>query len=119
MTENKFRPMKQDEQAVVDRLLSSSFPGRSAIEEQLRQAHVRTIDENGSLEFLVSPNSGILEVRYAVPTEGEYEDEDGVTVHVLLHVVSDRVTVLELYRNDNKNVRKWPEPDSLRIFAPS
>jgi hypothetical protein len=110
--------MTSQERELVDRLLSPAFPGRDAIGDRLRDAKVRQLDENGSLEFLTSSDASLDGVRYAVPTEGEYEDLDGITVHVLLHVVGNRVTELELYREDNACVQTWPDPETVRVFAP-
>jgi hypothetical protein len=118
MTPVDFRMMTPRERELVDRLLTPAFPGRQGICEQLRDATVRPIDEDGSLEFLVSSAVSLTGVKYAVPTEGEYEDPDGVTVHVLLHVGGDKVTELEFYREDNERVQTWPDPDSVRVFAP-
>lgn len=118
MTTPEFRSISSEERRLVDRLLSPPFPGRNGIREQLRDAKVRQIDEDGSLEFLVSADARLDDVKYVVPTEGEYKDSDGMTVHVLLHVVGHKVTELELYREDNARVRTWPDADSVEVFAP-
>jgi hypothetical protein len=81
-------------------------------------ARAKTIDEDGSLEFLVSSGMAADHVKYSVPIEGEYEDPDGITVHVLLHVVDGKTKELEFFREDNARVRTWPDPASLRVFAP-
>ncbi len=57
-------------------------------------------------------------MKYVVPTEGEYEDPDGVTVHVLLHLAGERAKELEFFREDGCRVQTWPDPVSIRVFAP-
>jgi hypothetical protein len=113
-----FRDMQPKERELIRKLLEPMFPGRDELAQQLETAKVRTIDNNGSLEFMVSSPTKASRVKYAVPTEGEYEDPDGVTVHVLLRMLGDKVKELEFYREDNGQVQSWPDPGSVRVFAP-
>jgi hypothetical protein len=113
-----FRSIRPRERHLLQKLLEPSFPGRDGLCQQLETANVRRIDQNGSLEFSISSSTRAEPVKYAVPTEGEYEDRDGVTVHVLLHVRGDKARVLEFFREDNGPVQTWPHPDSVRVFAP-
>jgi hypothetical protein len=110
--------MQPKERELICKLLEPEFPGRDELSEQLETAKVRTIDEDGSLEFLINSSTKADYVKFVVPTEGEYEDPDGTTVHVLLHVVGDRAKELEFYREDNARVQTWPDPASVRVFAP-
>lgn len=114
----EYRDMTDRERGLLAKLLAPDFPGRDALAAQLATAQVRVIDEDGCLEFLVRSDEGIDAVKYAVPTEGEYEDVDGVTVHVLLYVTGKKVQELEFYREDNARVRSWPRLEALRVFAP-
>ena len=119
MEPEPFRAIQKRERELIQRLLMPAFPGRDEVSRQLETARARTFDEDGSFEFLVEPGTGVDHVKYAVPTEGEYEDPDGVTVHVLLHVVGSAVKEIELYREDNTRVRTWPNPETLRVYAPA
>lgn len=110
--------MTPEERQLIDRLLSPSFRGRDRLVEQLADAKVRQIDDDHGLEFLVSTDSSLEAVKYGVPTEGEYEDPDGTTVHVLLHVMGNIAYELEFYREDGAMVRSWPDLALLRVFAP-
>lgn len=113
-----FREMQPRERELIQKLLEPMFPGRDEVSQQLETAKVRTIDEDGSLEFSVSSSIRADHVKHVVPTEGEYEDPDGITVHVLLHLAGDKVKELEFFREDGSRVQTWPHPDSIRVFAP-
>jgi hypothetical protein len=52
-----------------------------------------------------------------VPVEAELEDEDGVPVHVLLHVLDGYLNELEIYREDSAPVRRAIRPEELRILV--
>lgn len=116
MENQGFRVMNTRERALIDKLLEPDFPGRNELRAQLQTARVREIDADGSLEFLIT--AGILadQVKHVVPTEGEYEDSDGVTVHVLLHTTGYKAKELEFYREDSAQVQAWPDPAVVRVF---
>jgi len=118
MNTGPFRDMQPRELNLIRKLLEPMFPGRSELSQQLETAKVRTIDTDGSLEFSISSATKADHVKYVVPTEGEYEDPDGVTVHVLLHMLGDKAKELEFYREDNGQVQSWPDSESLRVFSP-
>ena len=113
-----YREMRPNERELIYKLLEPTFPGRNQLSDQLESAKVRTIDDDGSLEFLICSSTKADHLKYVVPTEGEYEDPDGITVHVLLFVKDDRAAELEFYREDNTQVQTWPNPNTLRVFAP-
>jgi hypothetical protein len=52
-----------------------------------------------------------------VPVEAELVDEDGVIVHVLLHVVDGFLNELEVYREDSAPVRRVIRPEELRLLV--
>jgi len=86
MNRQDFRDMTDRERSLIRVLLSAAFPGRDELAEQIETAHVRDLDEDGSFEFYVRSGRCPAPVKYVVPVEGEYEDPDGVIVHVLLHM---------------------------------
>jgi hypothetical protein len=118
MKAEPFREMQLKERALIRKLLEPLFPGRDELSEQLQTAKVRTIDEDGSLEFSISSSTKARHVKHVVPTEGEYEDPDGITVHVLLHLAGEKAKELELFREDGSRVQTWPNADLVRVFAP-
>ncbi len=97
-------------------LLSAEFTGKSALVEQITMASVRAIDDNGSLEF--APSDGTpAKVDRRIPVEAEIDDSDGVTIHVLLHVVDGIVRELEVYRDDSGRVQRALAPGDLRLLV--
>lgn len=112
------RKLAHNEAQLIDRLLEEDFPGRDAISEQINLALVEQIDANGSLKFYVS--GGVEAVtKFRIPTEGEVEDVEGMTIHVLLHVVDGKVSELEIYKDDSSPIIDMPEPKHLRLFQPT
>lgn len=97
------RPLHPAVLATLGSLLDREFPGRSELESQLRHVSGVPIDGNGSLRLVV--RGGLpAPVERRVPTEGVYLDDDGVRVHVLLHVVDGYLDELEVYREDSGRV---------------
>jgi hypothetical protein len=79
-------------------------------------ARGRVIDADGSLELSVAdvPRADVVE---RIPVEAEAEDIDGVTFHVLLHVVDGYINELEIYRNDSLPVQGPIRPEALRVLV--
>ncbi len=77
-------------------------------------AQARAIDPGGSLE-LRAANGVTADVVHRVPVEAEYDDEDSVIVHVLLHVVEGRIAELEFYKDDGSAILRRPAPADLRV----
>lgn len=99
------------------RLLEAKFPGWDEVRTQIDSCLVRPIDENGSLKFFVQTETQAA-VKSRIAVEGEMEDEDSVTVHVLLHVIEGKVDELEIYKDDSSNLLTRPDPTKLRTFLP-
>ncbi len=111
------RQPTNDERSIMERLLEGDFPGRDELHEQIDNCLVEPIDHNGSLKFLAETEVR-APVKSRIPTEGETEDEDGVTIHVLLHVVEGQVHELEVYKDDSSKLLKRLNPTRLRLFRP-
>jgi hypothetical protein len=118
MTESdqEFRNFTAFEQRIIDRLLEKSFPGRDEICEQMKKSFVKTIDEDKSLEFLVKTNVK-SRVKRRIPVEAEFQDADGVLVHILLHVVDGKVNELEIYKEDGSPIIEIPDPSKLKVVC--
>lgn len=111
-----FRPLSDLEAQLLAVLLGTNFSGRDALAEQVAAASVREIDHNGSLEF--APADGTpAEVARRVPVEAELDDNDGVTIHVLLHVVDGLLKELEVYRDDSGRTQRVLDPGDLRLMV--
>jgi len=77
---------------------------------------VRAIDEDGSLE-IKSRAGGTAPVVKRIPVEAEAKADDGVVVHVLLHVIEGRPVELEVYREDGANISKIPPASSFELIV--
>ncbi|MGE8131903.1 DUF6984 family protein [Methylobacterium sp. NPDC080182] len=105
----QWRPLDPRERAVLDRLLTTAFPGRDRLAAQARTALVRRIDDTGSLRFRVKGALAMVVGR--VPAEGRYlegDDPSGPGVNLLLHVVGGRLHELEVYKDDGMPIRVGP-----------
>jgi hypothetical protein len=96
-------------------LLEAEFPGRDELAPMLRLVLVRTIDEDGGLE-LQSQIEGKAPVVKRVPVEAEARDEDGFTIHALLHVVDGRPIELEIYK-DGGSVKQMPSASAFELIV--
>lgn len=111
-----FRNFTALEQGIIDRLLEKAFPGRDELCEQMKKCLVRTLDEDNSVEFLVATDVK-SQVKRRIPVEAEFQDADGVLVHILLHVVDGKVNELEIYKEDGSSIIENPDPSKLKIVC--
>jgi hypothetical protein len=116
-----FRPLQDGERGLLETLLDHhQFAGRDQLREQLESTTARLIlehhDNYGSIELNVSkgpPSSG----RYRVPVEGQYLDDDGIPVWILLHLNSEGfMWQLEIVRADGKPLISAPTPERLEVY---
>lgn len=110
------RPLSDLEKQLLTKLLSADFSGRDTLREQAAVISVRELDQNGSLEFAPS-NDMPAEVVRRIPVEAELDDSDGVTIHLLLHVVDGFLKELEVYRDDSSSVQRVLAPEDLRLLV--
>jgi uncharacterized protein DUF6984 len=110
------RPLTSHETAILRTLLNADFPGSAALLGQLPSATVVPLDQAGSLRFEVG-HSATADVVRRIPVEAETDDADGMTVHLLLHVVGGVIDELEIYREDSKPLQGTIRPGSLRILV--
>jgi hypothetical protein len=114
--ESEFREPTHQEQALLNRLLEAEFPGREELAPLLRQVLVKTVDKEGCLE-LQSQAEGRARVVKRVPVEAEAKDEDGVVIHMELHVVEGRPVALDFYREDSEAVKRIPPPSAFELIV--
>jgi hypothetical protein len=93
--------------------LDQDFPGKRTLVQQLATARVRRIDGDESLEFALDDGPRAEVVR-RIPVEAEGEDADGVTIHILLHVLDGVMKELEIFREDGGSVQRLPTREALR-----
>lgn len=112
--ELQFRKPTDAEQALLQRLLEAEFPGKNQLTPMIRNVLVRMIDEAGSLE-LQSQVSGTASVVKRIPVEAEAKDEDGLAIHVLLHIIDGRPVELEIFKDDASSVKHMPSPSAFEL----
>ncbi len=114
--EPQFRDPTPYERSLLDRLLEADFPGKTELLPLLRQISVRVLDEDGGLE-IKSEVPGKAPVVQRVPVEAEGKDEDGATIHVLLHVVEGRPVELEIYKDAITSVKRMPPVSEFEVIV--
>jgi hypothetical protein len=114
--ESEFRKPTFEEQALLNRLLEVEFPGREELVPMLRQVLVKTIDDDGGLE-IQSQGEGKASVVQRVPVEAEGKDQDGIVIHMVLHVVNGKPVELEFYREDAATVKRVPPPSAFDLIV--
>jgi hypothetical protein len=116
-----FRPLQDGERRLLETLLDHhQFDGRDQLREQLESTTARLIleyqDNYGSVELHVS-NGPPSNARYRVPVEGQYHDDDGIPVWLLLHINPEGfMCQLEVVRADGKPLISTSTPERLEIY---
>jgi hypothetical protein len=96
-------------------LLKEDFPGSQALRDQISNLLVRPIDAEGSLRLDASGPRA--EVKHRVPMEAMLEDVDGITIHLLLHVIDGLMNELEVYKDDLGKPQRPLLPEDFRLIA--
>lgn len=110
------RPLTDWERRLLLRLLEPTFPGRDTLRQQIDHVVCSGIDENGSLDLKCGDTS-IASVEKRVPSEGEAIDQDGTTIHYLLHVVAGKIRELEVFKDDSSRVIQHPDPNEIEVLV--
>ena len=116
--ESTFRPPIVNERAILKRLVEPEFAGRAALREKLAACLVRKIAENSGLEIVV-PLGAPARTSWRIPTQGEHEDADGASIHVLSHAVGGAVHALEAYKDDGSKLLFPPDSSRPEVFCPT
>jgi hypothetical protein len=111
----EWRNPTAEEESLLALLLSAKFKGKESIARQLRAARVCVVDAEGSLALNVS-SSEIADVKGRVPIEAEALDRDGVTIHMLLHVVDGIASELEFYKEDSSPILGLPAASEWHLI---
>jgi hypothetical protein len=110
---DKPRDLREDERALIGKLLAQSFNGRDEVAAQLQGAQViaEGVGDTRTLRFAAPcGDAPPAPTALRIPVEGIADDADGVAITVLLHVVDRWVTELEVYRVDGKAIRNSEQP---------
>lgn len=114
--EESLRVPTDRERGLLNRLLEANFPGRDEVAGLLQNVQVRRIDDEGSLEIR-SKNPGAAPVIKRIPVEAEAKDQDGVDIHLLLHVIDGRPAELEVFKDDGSDIKEMPAPSTFELIV--
>jgi hypothetical protein len=109
-------PLDEHTKRIFGALMAVPFPGRGQIARQVAVARCRKIDAEGSLA-LRATDAPWADVVRRIPVEAEVEDLDGVTIHVLLHVIDGYIDELEIFREDSAALQAPIRPEALRVVV--
>jgi hypothetical protein len=114
--ESEFRQSTASERELIDRLLDAQFPGRDELAGLLATIEVRALDDLGGLDIR-SHIPGTASVVKQIPVEAEAKDDDGCTIHALLHVKNGRPIELEIFKDDGTAIRRMPPPSEFELIV--
>jgi hypothetical protein len=120
-SDKSFRVLEESERRILGTLLGHHpFDGRDELLKQLDSVTARPIEEYddnyGSVELHVAEPTP-ADVKYRVPVEAEYLDDDGVPVWVLLHVRNGVMCELEICRADGRPLVSPTSAERLEPFS--
>lgn len=107
------------ELALLGALLNEPFEGGAVLRQQVHGLRVRTLLRDGTIEMVVRADAPRADVAERVPVEATYDDDDGVPVLVLLHVVGGRMSELEVVKADGSAISLPPTVQRLRRITRS
>ena len=116
--ELRFRKPTRLESEILQHLLTAAdFSGKDELERQLHDFRVRTIDDEGSFEIDVPKLATPASVKKRIPVEAQGVDEDGIHIHLLLHIVHGFARELEIYKEDGSQIHRMPKATDFEIVV--
>jgi hypothetical protein len=122
-----FRPLTVWERSVLDRLFEIPFPGRDEARLQLDACEVRfwenCQEHCGSLSFQVDEKAPRLplispfgpKVEYPLSVEGQFSDDDGRPIQILLFHKDGFLNSLEFVVFSDKR-KRTPPPSEIEVI---
>ena len=71
----------------------------------------------GSLGFEHVKGHPQATVLKRIPVEASGKDQDGVQIHVLLHVLDGAAKELEIYKDDGSPILRMPNPREMQLLV--
>jgi hypothetical protein len=108
------RDLTERERGILEQMLERLPHATNLLREQSRAAQVTTIDDDGSLSFSIAPTAPYAAmVVDRVPITAMFDDDDGIPVYLLLHILDGRLSELEIYKADGSKILSEPVPERL------
>ncbi len=105
-----------DYEARLTLKLLGTLPNGTEYAAQLKGARVSQWASDRSIQFEVAEAVSVENRTGKLPAEGEFNDADGVAIHVLLHVKNGKLSVLEIFKGNGSDVIEMPPPENLVLF---
>jgi hypothetical protein len=119
MTKDTWRPLKQPESELLERLLTLNLDNHDRFVEQSRIAVARTIDSFGSFELDVSGLSKPVDQPHMPYADAQTLDADGVPVWITLFVKGGVLDEVDISRADGGPLLRQVAIEDLDVFAPA
>ena len=103
------------ERAVLAKLLAGDFPGVQDLRRQAASLRVMEALADGTLDLHVDADAPRADVESRVPVEAAYDDEDGVPVMILMHVLNGVLAELEVVKADGSPIARPPAQARLDV----
>jgi len=105
------------ERALFHRMMETDFPGRDVVKEQLEACQVSTVLPDGTIR-IHTPVKEKAPVLFRVPVDAYGNDtKDGMSIHILLHVVNGIVEELEILKLGSDSSPNMPPVEDLKVIV--
>ncbi len=112
------RKLTVEERKLLTKLLQVEFTGHETLILQLEGVVVEELGPPNApyLRLVVSDDAPLADVARRVPIEAVAPDADGMTIHFLVHVLEGRLSELEIFREDSKEILSVPPADAVQVL---
>jgi hypothetical protein len=109
----EIRKLSARERDILERMFSQLPDAGGDLSKQLKDVKVSVIDQDGSVRFLINSSERASCISDRVPVTAIFDDDDGVPIYLLLHIVDGRLSELEVYKADGSQIITRPEAAKL------
>ena len=113
------RTISAQEAEIIARLLAIDFPGVEKLRQQtinLYVADTGDIDNWGSIYLFPTHDKALIaEVISQVPVEALFEDSDGESGQIFLHVINGYLHELEIIKHEDIDLVSPIDPSNLKV----
>lgn len=114
---NKIRNLYSWEREILDKLLEQNFFGRDQIRAQLSNCKVSILDDEGSIKFHLKEDIPVADIKKRIPIEAQVSDEDGIMIHILLHIVDGLISESEIFKDDSSSIKNLKIKDLVFLIS--
>ena len=119
----EWRPIREAERAIVDKLLQdNALSLRNIKGDNINTCEVRVLDEYGSIEFKSNNCSETKRENQRLVASGYFNDGDATEigkplVNLLLFARGEWLSELQIYKDDGSSIRKPIDADSIVMLV--